>query len=66
MVDKQMAFEERKVVAFNAAKKQGIVDVVQGVSDSVSLETLEAATALTEKHAPALYQKLEERWNAHK
>jgi len=55
-------FEERKEAALRAAKAQGIVDVVQAsTNDGISLETLELATRLTKKHAPALYKKAEAR-----
>jgi len=57
----QLTFEERKAIALRAARAEGIVDVVQGANDGISLDTLEVATKLTEKHAPDLYKKLEER-----
>jgi len=61
MEDTQLTFEERKEIALRAARAEGIVDVVQGASNGISLDTLEAATKLTKKHAPDLYKKLEER-----
>ena len=58
----EKAFEERKETALRAARAQGISDIVQGSENNgVSLETLELATRLTKKHAPALYEKLEKR-----
>jgi len=55
-------FEERREAALRAARAQGVVDVVQAsANDGISLETLELATRLTEKHAPTLYKELEER-----
>ena len=61
MGNTQLTFEERKANALKAAKVEGIVDVVQGANNEISLETLEAATKLTKKHAPDLYKKLEKR-----
>jgi len=61
MENAQLTFEERKAIALRAAKAEGIVDVVQGVNDGISLDTLEVATKLTRKHAPELYRKLDER-----
>jgi len=59
-------FKERKETALRAARAQGIVDVVQVSSDDgISLDTLELATRLTEKHAPALFKKLEEKRKVH-
>ena len=58
-------FKERKEAALRAARAQGIVDVVQASSkDGISLDTLEQATRLTEKHASALFKKQEERRKA--
>jgi hypothetical protein len=59
-------FEERKETALRAARTQGIVDVVQASSGGVSLETLELATRLTERHAPTLYEELERERDSHK
>ena len=58
---KETAFEERKETALRAARAQGISDIVQKSENGVSLETLELATRLTKKHAPALYTELEKR-----
>ena len=60
-------FEEHKETALRAARAQGIVDIVQAsANDGISLDTLELATRLTEKHGPALYEELEARRNAQK
>ncbi|MDR0473627.1 MAG: hypothetical protein LBH43_08175 [Treponema sp.] len=59
MGNTEKTFEERKEAALRAARAQGIVDVVQGSDGGVSLETLELATRLTKKHAPALCKELE-------
>jgi allophanate hydrolase subunit 1 len=62
MKNQEAAFEERKEAALRAARAQGIVDVVQASNSSgVSLETLELATKLTQKHAPRLCKEHEER-----
>ena len=67
MENTKQSFGERKEAALCAAKAQGIVDVVQAsIGSGVSLEALEQATKLTEKHAPTLYEKLEERRKAQK
>jgi len=67
MTEVKQAFEERKETALRAARAQGIVDVVQAsAKDGISLDTLELATRLTEKHAPALYEELEARRNSQK
>ena len=66
METKKLSFEERKEMALRAARAQGIVDVVQGSNDGVSIETLELATRLTKKHASTLYKKNEERPNFQK
>ena len=59
------AFEERKQAALNAAKKQGIVDVVTtGNKDGVSPETVELAAKLMEKHVKTAYERLEARRKA--
>jgi len=61
MEKEQMAFEERKERSIRRARARGIADIVQGEDDAVSLETLDYASMLTDKHAPDLYKKLEER-----
>jgi len=67
MAEVKQAFEERKEAALRAARAQGIVDVVQAsANDGISLDTLELATRLTKKHAPALYKELEARRNSQK
>ena len=60
------AFEERKEMSLRAARAQGVVDVVHGSTDGVSIETLELATKLTKKHAQALYEELEKRRQSQK
>jgi allophanate hydrolase subunit 1 len=67
MTDQKQSFEERKEAALRAARAQGIVDIVQGsATNGISLDTLELATRLTEKNAPALYEELEARRNSQK
>jgi len=61
MKPKDQTFEERKGEVLSAAKKQGIIDVVEASKGGVSLETVELATRLTEETAPDLYKELEER-----
>ena len=66
-MDQRQTFEERKETALRAAMAEGIVDVAQASTvDGISLDTLELATRLTEKHAPALYEELEARRNSQK
>ena len=61
MEDKR-AFEERKQAALNAAKEQGIVDVVVADNkDGISPETVELAARLVKKHKKAAYERLEAR-----
>ncbi|MDR2589176.1 MAG: hypothetical protein LBC67_07090 [Spirochaetales bacterium] len=55
------SFEENKETALRAARTQGIVDVVHASNDGISLETLELATRLTQKHSRSLYAELEKR-----
>jgi len=67
MADIRQTFEEHKETALRAARAQGVVDVVQAsTNEGISLETLELATRLTEKHAPGLYKELEERRKSQK
>ncbi|MCL2759840.1 MAG: hypothetical protein FWD22_06465 [Treponema sp.] len=55
-------FEERKETALRAARAQGIVDVVQASDDySVSIDTLELATKLTQEHGSELCKEFDER-----
>jgi hypothetical protein len=62
---KEKAFEERKQAALNAARKQGIVDVVtESNRDGISPETVELAAKLMEKHGNAAYSRLESRRRA--
>jgi hypothetical protein len=55
------AFKERKKEALNAAKAQGIVDVVTTDSDGVSPETVMSAASLMAKHGKAANKRLENR-----
>jgi len=65
MKNQEAVFEEHKEAALRAARAQGIVDVVQASnSGRVSLETLELATRLTQKHAPRLCKEHEEKRKA--
>jgi hypothetical protein len=59
-------FEERKKVVLEAARNQGIVDVVTGANEGISLETVELATELMKKHSSKAYERLERRRNAQK
>jgi hypothetical protein len=61
MKNTERTFEERKKEAFDAAREQGIVDIVRASPDSISLETLELATRLMKKHGPSIYKDLAER-----
>ena len=64
---KTVSFEKRKEASLRAARAQGIVDVVQAsTNDGVSLDTLDLATRLTEKHAIALYKEAEARRKSQK
>ena len=59
---KEKAFEERKQAALDAARKQGIVDVVTvGNNDGISPETVELASKLMKKHGKTAYDRLEVR-----
>ena len=61
MEDKK-AFEEKKEAALNAARRQGIIDVVTTSNkDGISPETVELAAKLMEKHGKAAYERLEDR-----
>ena len=58
----EKAFEERKQAALNAAREQGIVDVVTADNkDGISPETVELAAELMKKHGGAAYGRLEAR-----
>jgi major membrane immunogen (membrane-anchored lipoprotein) len=56
-MENKKAFKERKFDALNAAKAQGIVDVVTG-SDGVSPETVKLAAGLMEKHGKAANERI--------
>jgi hypothetical protein len=62
MEDKK-AFKERKKDALNAAKAQGIEDVVTASSDGVSPETVVLAATLMAKHGKTANERLESRLN---
>jgi hypothetical protein len=64
-MENRQAFEERKQAALNAARAQGIVDVVTVKNkDGISPETVELAAKLMNKHGNAAYERLEERRKA--
>jgi hypothetical protein len=65
-IKKEQAFEDRKQAALNAAREEGIVDVVTTVRDGVSPETVELAARLMKKHGQTAYGRLEARRNAQK
>jgi len=52
-------FEKRKETSLREARAQGIVDIIQEPNNKINLNTLELATRLTKKHAPALYEEAE-------
>ena len=60
-MEKEKAFEARKQDALNAAKAQGIVDVVTVGKDGISPETVKLAADLMSKHGKAAYERLEAR-----
>jgi hypothetical protein len=65
-MEEKKAFEERKQAALNAARKQGIVDVVTAAHDGISPETVKLAADLMKKHGKSAYGRLEARRNAQK
>jgi hypothetical protein len=65
MVEKQ-PFEERKKAALDAAREQGIVDVVTSSPDGISPETVALAADLMKKHGKTAYERLEARRTAQK
>ena len=61
-MENKKAFKERKQAALDAARSQGIIDVVvAGNKDIVSPETVELAAKLMQKHGKAAYERLEAR-----
>jgi hypothetical protein len=60
----EKAFEERKKNALEAAKAQGIVDVVVADKDGISPETVILAADLMKKHGKAADERLEARRKA--
>jgi hypothetical protein len=65
-MDNRKSFKERKKEALNAAKKQGIIDVVVAGRDGVSPEEVMLAASLMEKHGKAANKRLEERLSSQK
>jgi hypothetical protein len=60
-MENKKAFEERKQIALDAAKAQGIIDVVTTGGDGVSPETVMLAATLMEKHGKTANERLENR-----
>jgi len=60
-MENEKAFEEKKQAALNAAKKQGIIDVVTAGGDGISPETVMLATELMKKHGKAANERLRNR-----
>ena len=66
-MENKKAFEERKEAALNAAREQGIVDVVTaGNKDGISPETVMLAASLVAKHGKAANKRLENRLKSQK
>jgi 6-phosphofructokinase len=63
-MESKKAFKERKQDALNAAKAQGIVEVVTAGGDGVSPETVMLAARLMEKHGKAANARLVSRLQA--
>jgi len=61
MENNEQTFEERKAFVLQAAREQGIVDIVLGAGGEISLETVELATKLMKKYGPSIYKELERR-----
>lgn len=60
-MENKKAFEEKKQDALNAAKAQGIVDVVTAQGDGISPETVLLAVDLMKKHGKSANERLEAR-----
>ena len=60
MIATSQNFEEQREAIINAAKAEGIVDVVMSSGDGVSLEILDLATKLMKEHGPDIYNELAE------
>jgi hypothetical protein len=58
MENNEQTFEERKGVVLQAAREQGIVDIVLGAEGGISLETVELATKLMKKYGPSIYKEI--------
>jgi hypothetical protein len=63
-MEKNQTFDERKQAALNAAREQGIVDMVTAANDGISPETVNLAADLMKKHGASAYERLEARRNA--
>jgi len=61
MENNERTFEERKASVLQAAREQGIVDIVLGAGGSITLETVELATKLMKKYGPSIYKELTKR-----
>jgi hypothetical protein len=61
MENNENTFEKRKEVVLQAAKEQGIVDIVLGAEEGISLETVELATKLMKKYGPSIYKEISRR-----
>jgi len=61
MENNEQTFEERKGVVLQAAREQGIIDIVLGAEGSISLETVELATKLMKKYGPSIYKEITRR-----
>jgi len=61
MNNTDQTLEERRRVAIEAAKEEGIVDIIRASNDGINLEILELATSLMKEHGPQIYKDLAER-----
>ena len=66
VMENKKPFKERKKDALNAAKAQGIVDVVTTDGDGVSPETVMFAASLMAKHGKSANKRLENRLKSQK
>jgi methylmalonyl-CoA mutase cobalamin-binding subunit len=58
MEDNERTFEQQKTAVLQAAKEEGIIDIVLGAGGGISLETVELATRLMKKYGPSIYKEL--------
>ena len=60
-MENEETFKKRKLAVLDAARAEGIVDVVTagGRENSISLETVELATSLVKKHRKIASERLE-------